>query len=88
MENLRNLKRFRFLKSERPKRPEKPETMQRWLQAGRQFAPWHYRTHHLMTDDKGNLVTPSALAVISWTSMDTIVQRGPVIPGMISTALA
>ena len=47
-------------KKSQHERPEKPETMQRWKAAGQQFAPWHYRSHHLMTDAQGNLVTPSA----------------------------
>ncbi len=34
------------------------ETRNRWLSAGRQYAPWHYQEHALLTSPQGELVTP------------------------------
>ena len=34
------------------------ETRNRWLAANRQYAPWHYQEHALMTSPSGELVTP------------------------------
>ena len=35
-----------------------PETRNRWLEGGRQYAPWHYQEHALLRDPGGNLVVP------------------------------
>ena len=34
------------------------ETRNRWLSANRQYAPWHYQEHALMTSPSGDIVTP------------------------------
>ena len=35
-----------------------PETRNRWLAGNRQYAPWHYQEHALLTDEAGNMVIP------------------------------
>ena len=35
------------------------ETRNRWLSAGRQYAPWHYQEHALLQAPDGSLVTPT-----------------------------
>ena len=43
-------------------KPESADTLARWKAGNRQFAPWHYRKHHMMLDEHGNLQIPSAEA--------------------------
>ena len=35
-----------------------PETRNRWLAGNRQYAPWHYQEHALLTDETGSMVIP------------------------------
>ena len=37
----------------------RPDTRQRWLNDGRQYAPWHYDEEHMMLDPHNNLVLPT-----------------------------